>query len=170
MWHYARGVAYARAGKFDAARAEADAIAEIEGTADLALLTTSGVPAKEVMGLARAVIAGRIAQAQGDFPAAIARFEEASALQDALPYTEPPYWYYPVRQSLAAALMQAGRLDGALEQFQRALKRAPANGWSYYGLAQLYRARKDTAAAERAEADLARTWVGDRGLLQVGNL
>ena len=43
---------------------------------------------------------------------------------------EPPYWYYPVRQSLAVALMQAGRLDEAEEQFQRALKRAPGNGWS----------------------------------------
>ena len=43
---------------------------------------------------------------------------------------EPPYWYYPVRQSLAAALMQAGRLDEAEEQFKLALKRAPNNGWS----------------------------------------
>ena len=48
---------------------------------------------------------------------------------------EPPYWYYPVRQSLAVALMQASRLDEAEEQFQRALKRAPSNGWSRYGLA-----------------------------------
>ncbi|MFZ0073337.1 MAG: tetratricopeptide repeat protein, partial [Xanthobacteraceae bacterium] len=38
---------------------------------------------------------------------------------------------------LAAALLQAGRLDDALEQFQRALKRAPNNGWTYFGLAQL---------------------------------
>ena len=45
--------------------------------------------------------------------AAIVRFERAAALQDALPYTEPPYWYYPMRQSLAAALLQAGRYDEA---------------------------------------------------------
>ena len=44
------------------------------------------------------------------------------------PYMEPPYWYYPVRQSLAAALLQPGRLDDAEEQFQRALQRAPNNG------------------------------------------
>jgi tetratricopeptide (TPR) repeat protein len=170
MWHYARGVAYAKAGKFDAAAAEAEAIAALARSADLTLLATSGVPAKEVMALARAVIEGRVAAARGNFAAAIGRFAEAAALQDALPYTEPPYWYYPVRQSLAAALLQAGRLDEAQEQFERALKRAPANGWSYYGLAQVYRARGDAAAAAKAEADLARTWVGDRGLLQVGNL
>ena len=75
-----------------------------------------------------------------------------------------------MRQSLAAVLLQAGRLAEAEEQFQRALKRAPANGWSYYGLAQVYRARGDTAAAAKAEADLAKTWIGDRKLLQVSNL
>ena len=77
-----------------------------------------------------------LAQAQGDSDKAVERFEQAAALQDALPYTEPPYWYYPVRQSLAAALMQAGRLAEAEEQFRRALARAPNNGWSYYGLAR----------------------------------
>ena len=57
--------------------------------------------------------------------------------------------------------MQAGRLAEAEEQFLRALKRAPANGWSYFGLAELYKTRGDAAAADKAEADLARAWVGD---------
>jgi predicted Zn-dependent protease len=111
-----------------------------------------------------------MSQAKGDLAAAVAHFEQAATLQDALPYTEPPFWYYPVRQSLAAALMQAGRLAEAEEQFQRALKRAPANGWTYFGLAQLHAARGDKAAAQQAEADLARTWAGDRALLQITRL
>jgi predicted Zn-dependent protease len=106
----------------------------------------------------------------GNLIAAIARFEEAAAIQDTLPYMEPPDWYYPVRQTLAAALLQAGRLAEAEDQFQRALKRAPANGWSYNGLLQVYEARGDAAAASQAEAELAKTWVGNRQLLQVSNL
>jgi len=170
LWRYARGMAFVAQRNFDAAMTEADAIAAIERTADLSLLNASGIPAREVMRLARAVIEGRVAQAQGNLTTALARFEEAAALQDALPYTEPPYWYYPVRQTLAATLLQAGRLAEAEDQFQRALKRAPANGWSYYGLAQLYKARGDAAAAARAEAELAKTWVGDRELLQISKL
>jgi tetratricopeptide (TPR) repeat protein len=140
MWHYARGIAYVAQGDFAAAKAEAKAIAALEG-GDFTLLKSSGVPAQDVLALARTVIEARVAQRQGDKAAAIERFERAAALQDGLPYMEPPYWYYPVRQSLAVALMQAGRLDEAEEQFQRALKRAPGNGWSWYGLAELYRAR-----------------------------
>jgi len=170
LWRYARGMAFVAQRNFDAAMTEADAIAAIERTADLSLLNASGIPAREVMRLARAVIEGRVAQAQGNLTTALARFEEAAALQDALPYTEPPYWYYPVRQTLAATLLQAGRLAEAEDQFQRALKRAPANGWSYYGLAQLYKARGDAAAAARAKAELAKTWVGDRELLQISKL
>jgi tetratricopeptide (TPR) repeat protein len=170
LWRYARGVALAAQGSFDAAGTEAEGITAIERTADLSLLDAGGIPAREVMRLARAMIEGRVAQAQGDLATAIARFEQAAALQDALPYTEPPFWYYPVRQTLAAALLQAGRLPEAEEQFQRALKRAPANGWSYFGLAQLYKARGDAAAAAQAEAELAKTWVGDRELLQISKL
>jgi tetratricopeptide (TPR) repeat protein len=115
-------------------------------------------------------VQGRVAQARGDTKTAIARFEEAAALQDGLPYMEPPYWYYPVRQTLGAALVQAGRLDEAEDQFRRALKRAPNNGWSYYGLSELYRARGDADAARKAEAELAKTWIGDRALLQLSKL
>jgi tetratricopeptide (TPR) repeat protein len=127
MWHYARGVAYAAQGDFAAAQAEANAIAALEN-GDFTLLKSSGVPAQDVLALARTVIEARIAQGEGDKAAAIERSERAAALQDGLPYMEPPYWYCPVRQSLAAALMQAGRLDQAEEQFWRALRRAPGNG------------------------------------------
>ena len=79
---------------------------------------------------------------------------------------------HQLNEVIAAYLedLQAGRLPEAEDQFMRALKRAPANGWSYFGLLALYQARGDTAAAAKAQADLARTWVGDRGLLQISNL
>jgi tetratricopeptide (TPR) repeat protein len=169
MWHYARGVALAARRDFAAAAAEAKAIEALERS-DFSVLNASGVPAQDVLKLARTVVEGRIAQAQGDFAAATGRFEQAAVLQDGLPYTEPPYWYYPVRQSLAAALLQAGRPAEAEAQFKRALEEAPANGWSYYGLAQVYKAKGDAAAQRRAEEELAKTWVGDRALLQMGNL
>ena len=170
MWLYARGVALAARRDFASAAAAADAIGTLEHTADFKLLKESNIPAQDVLRIARTLILARVAQAKGDTSIAIAQFEKAAALQDALPYTEPPYWYYPIRQSLAAALLQAGRFDEAEQQFQRALARAPANAWSYFGLAELYKARGNTAAANQAEADLARTWIGDRRLLQISNL
>jgi hypothetical protein len=35
---------------------------------------------------------------------------------------------------------------------------------------ELHKARGDTIAARKAEADLARTWIGDRKLLRISNL
>ena len=170
MWHYARGIAYVARRDFSAATAEASAIETIARTADFSLLKTAGIPASDVLELARSVIEGRVALAQGDASKAIERFEQAAGLQETLPYMEPPYWYYPVRQSLAVALMQAGRLDDAEGQFRRALARAPNNGWSHYGLAELYRTRGDAEAARKAEAELAKTWIGDRQLLELSKL
>ena len=170
IWHYARGIAQVSQHDFTAAAAEANAIEAIERSADFSLLNASAVPAQDVLKLARTVIQGRIAQAQGNFNSAVERFQTAAEIQDGLAYMEPPYWYYPVRQSLAAALLQAGRLPEAEDQFQRALKRAPANGWSYFGLLQLHKARGDGAGAAKAEAELARTWVGDRKLLEISRL
>ena len=170
MWLYARGVALTANRDFAGATAAAETIEKLERTSDFKLLDESHIPAREVLRIARTLIVARVAQAKGDYGGAIASFEQAAALQDALPYTEPPYWYYPIRQSLAAALLQARRYAEAKQQFELALRRAPSNGWSYYGLAELYKARGDAAAARKAKADLARTWIGDRKLLQISNL
>jgi tetratricopeptide (TPR) repeat protein len=170
IWLYARGVAMTARRDFAGATAAADTIETLERNSDFKLLDESHIPAREVLRIARAMVLARVAQAKGDKGTAIAQFEQAAALQDALPYTEPPYWYYPIRQSLAAALLQAGRYAEAKQQFELALRRAPANGWSYFGLAQLHKARGDVAAARKAEAELAKTWIGDRKLLQISNL
>jgi tetratricopeptide (TPR) repeat protein len=170
MWHYARGVAYAAKGDAVSADVEANAIKTLEQTVDFAALREAGIPAQEVLKIAQAMVRGRIAQSQRDSQLAISAFEEAATLQDALPYTEPPYWYYPVRQTLAAALLQAGRPEESEEQFRLALARSPNNGWSYYGLAETYRALGNIDAARDAEAKLAKTWIGDRALLQLAKL
>jgi tetratricopeptide (TPR) repeat protein len=170
MWHYARGIAQAQRGDLASAATEASAIGSLVRSPGLVPLTDADIPGKDVFKLARAVIEGRIAQAKGDHTTAIARFRDAAAIQDTLRYSEPPFWYYPVRQSLAAALLQAGKLDAARDEFQRALRRAPNNGWTYFGLAEVYRARGDTKSAQDAEAQLAKTWVGDTSLLNISRL
>jgi tetratricopeptide (TPR) repeat protein len=170
MSHYARGIAQARRGDLASAATEASAIGSLVRSPGLVPLTDADIPGKDVFRLARAVIEGRIAQAKGDHTTAIARFRDAAAIQDTLRYSEPPFWYYPVRQSLAAALLQAGKLDAARDEFQRALRRAPNNGWTYFGLAEVYRARGDTKSAQDAEAQLAKTWVGDTSLLNISRL
>jgi tetratricopeptide (TPR) repeat protein len=170
MWHYARGMAMVRNRDFSGAKAEVDAIADLRRTTDFSSYQAAHVPAQDVFRVAEALIMGRMAQAQGDGATAIVQIEQAAALQDGLPYMEPPYWYYPIRQTLAVALMQAGRSAEAEQQFQRALRRAPNNGWSYFGLAELYKARGASEQAQQVEQQLSRTWAGDRALLQLSRL
>jgi tetratricopeptide (TPR) repeat protein len=169
-WHYARGVAFVKQGNTASAQGEIDAITALERSPSLAMLTDVGIPANDVLKIAEHVLQGRMAQAKGDANAAVSEFEKAATLQDSLNYMEPPYWYYPVRQSLAAALVQAKRYDAAAEQFRRSLTRAPNNAWSYYGLVELHKARGDAIALSKAEELLNQSWVGDRALLQLSNL
>jgi tetratricopeptide (TPR) repeat protein len=169
MWHYARGVAYAAEKNVPAAREEAAAIERLT-TRDFSALTAGGIPAPDVLALARQVVLGRIALAEGQLPAARAAFEQAVATQDKLNYSEPPYWYYPVSQSLAAVMLQQGDLAAAEEAFRASLVRAPNNGWALYGLGEVYRrmGRADAVAEVTRRLDAA--WAGDRNVLDVERL
>ena len=160
MWHYARGVAHAWRNDPEAARAEVEAMRRLAQGADFSALVGGGVPAPDVIELAQHVVLGRIAQAGGDWPRAIAEFEQAVALEDRLAYSEPPYWYYPVRQSLGAVLLAAGKLDAAETAFRQSLLRAPNNGWVLYGLAATYQGQGRHAAAATASRQFAQAWVG----------
>ncbi len=56
------------------------------------------------------------------------------AIQDELPYTEPPFWYYPTRHTLGKALLVAGKAEEAEAVYRRDLEDHPRNGWSMFGL------------------------------------
>ena len=160
MWHYARAIGYVRKGDANAAQREVAAIERIERGADFKPLTDWAIPGREIVQTASMVARGRVADLQGKLPEAIAAYRNAVAIQDALPYMEPPYWYYPVRQSLGVALLRAGQLDQAEQVFRTSLARTPSNGWALRGLMEVYRVRGDTAALAAARQRFANTWLG----------
>ena len=143
---------------------------DLERTADFSGLESAGVPTGTVLELSRHVVLARIAQAQGDRDGAIAEFRTAAELEARLPYMEPPFWYYPVQQSLGAALLQAGRVDEAEQAFAASLTRSRNNGWALFGLMKVHEARGDREAAKEAAANLERAWAGDRGMLDLARL
>jgi len=159
-WHYARGIALARLGRADEARAEAAAIDALAKRPEVTALPDAGVPGPDVLAIASHEIAARIAQASGDQAKAASLFAEAAVIQDRLPYMEPPYWYYPVHQSLGAALMAQGKPMEAAAAFREALQRSPNNGWAAAGLLRAAQAQGDQKVAEEAQALLQKNWFG----------
>ena len=170
MWHYARAAAYTAQGNIAAAKAEAEAIAAIGGSADFSGVAAWGVPAADIVELAHHVLLGRIAQAEGNLATAIAEYEAAMEIERTLPYMEPPYWYYPVGQSLGAVLLLAGETERAEDVFRASLEAAPNNGWACFGLLETLRRNGDTAEATAMQQRLTRTWAGDPALLDLNRM
>ena len=71
-----------------------------------------------------------------DYSAAAELMRENIKLQDSMSYTEPPFWYYAVEQSLAAALYMDGKYGEAENAFKASLIRHPNSAGSLYGLWQ----------------------------------
>jgi tetratricopeptide (TPR) repeat protein len=163
MWLYARAVGFARKHDFERAQRDIQALARLERDGNFQPIIEWGIPAKEIVQTAQAVARGRLADARGDLPGAIAAYRQAVDIQDTLPYTEPPHWYYPVRQSLGAALLRAGQLDAAEQVLRESLTRTPSNGWALSGLMEVYRKRGDTAALKGAQQRFDTTWLGKQG-------
>jgi tetratricopeptide (TPR) repeat protein len=160
-WHYARGVALAQQGELAEAQAEVDAIVAIGRANPMEDLAAWGIPGQEVLLVARHVILARIAQQAGDLGRAADELRAASALQDGFSYMEPPWWYYPVRQTLGAVLLAAGEPEQAAEAFTAALAEAPNNAWSLWGLMRAQQAMGDAAAAKVTGELFEAAWAGD---------
>lgn len=159
-WRYARGEAFARQGDSAKARAEAEAIAAILAEEDFKFLIDNLIPAPDILKIQHRTVMARAAAAEGDLPRAIAFMEEAVVLQEGLNYTEPPYWYYPAKQTLAAMVLKQGEAERAEQLFVESLSEIPNNGWAYYGLAEAYGAQKDKAAKKYAAGLMKGAWLG----------
>jgi tetratricopeptide (TPR) repeat protein len=159
MWHYAQGVAAVRQGKAEDARRHHEAVLAAARNPEMEKMKVwDRYSIIHGVRIAERVLAAELARAQKDYTSAASALREAIAIEDSIPYDEPPGWHAPVRQTLGAVLLQAGKAAEAQAIFLEELRRNPENGWSLFGLEQSLRAqgRKQEAAGvgERFE----RSW------------
>jgi len=170
MRHYARAVAFAQRKDAAAVTREIAAMQTIKQSSAIADLVSQGLPVPQLIALAGRVAQGRLAFAKEKYDDAAAHYRAAIAIEDKIPYQEPAYWYYPVNQSLGAALLRAGKAEEATLAFQAALVQTPSNGWALYGLAESEQARGASAEAAAARKALTQVWLGDRSWLDLSRL
>ena len=108
--------------------------------------------------IAERMVTAELAAARKQPDDAVAALREAVAIEDRIPYDEPPGWHAPVRQTLGAVLLDAGRAADAERVYREELHRNPGNGWSLFGLAQSLRAQGKEPEAARVQHDFATAW------------
>ncbi|MDX2031007.1 MAG: hypothetical protein SF339_10080 [Blastocatellia bacterium] len=169
LWQYARGVALAATGKVNEAEAARQAFAAA------AKNTPGETPfglnsAESVFKIAGNILDARIAAARGDRRAAVDAFRRAVAAHDALNYDEPPGWYYPVRESLGAALLLAGNAAEAERVFRRDLEMNPHNARSLFGLAESLKRLGKTKDALNVQQEFEAAWKNADSTLRIEDL
>lgn len=170
MWRYARAVAHAARGDASAFEAELAKLRRLRTTADFKAMVDAAVPAPDLLQLAEHVARGRRAFALGRPDEAARHYRAAIEIEDRIPYMEPPFWYYPVRQSLGAAQLAGGDAGAARQTFIEALARYPNNGWALYGLAEAQRRLGDDAGRRGTLVAFRRAWLGTPRALDLARL
>ncbi len=158
MWHYAQGLALAAGGDPRDARRHLKALGKLRRSPELSDLRISFATGADLVRLTEHLLAGEIQAGRGRLPRAIDEMRAAVALQDSFRYAEPPSFHYPVRQSLGAVLLEAGRAGEAEAVYRRDLEHNPHNGWSLFGLAEALRAQERDEEANKAQQRFQEAW------------
>src|SRR6185436_11671643 len=101
---------------------------------------------------------------------ALHELKAAIAIEDTLPYMEPAYWYYPVRQSLGGVLLLKGDAKAAREAFGASLARTPNNAWALYGLSAAYAREGLQREAKAVDERFGKAWMGGREKIELARL
>ncbi len=158
IWHYARGIAFTAKNQIDRADADLAALEKIVAEPELESFMVNNATAAQILEVASGTLAGEMAARSGKTDRAVQLLEETVALQDSLPYMEPPNWHYTVRQSLGAVLLDAGSLEEAESVYREDLKDFRDNGWALYGLLQALRGQGKTREADEVEELFEKVW------------
>ena len=108
--------------------------------------------AKDLLSIVAGILEGEIQRTGGDLAAAIATFQRAADLQDALVYDEPEPLPFAAHHWLGAALLEGGRFADAEKVYRADLKEHPRNGWSLLGLQQALAGLEDSVATGRCRS------------------
>ena len=157
IWHYGRGMGFLARGQ--AARAEAELVALTALLDHEAFRTTlKDLPMLTNLRIATHIVRGELAALGGRHDEAIRIVSEGVAIEDELPYSEPPLWHQPTRQVLGALLLDAGRVQDAEAVYRKDLEQFRENGWSLFGLWQSLAAQQQHEEARQVLARFDRAW------------
>ena len=159
LWHFARGSAFAAKGQIALAAGERKAVSMIRAQtpADQEFSFYFN-KAQAFLDLAGNILDARIAAAKGDHEEAIRFWGQAVLIEDRLNYGEPPEWFYPVRESLGAALLQNGQAERAEAVFRADLEQYPRNPRSLFGLLRSLEAQRKSPNLEEIRKQFEAAW------------
>jgi tetratricopeptide (TPR) repeat protein len=172
FWHFGRGLALAGTGKISEAEAEYKIVSDAEAATppDVIFQMPINNKAKDIMKISKDVLGAKIALAKKDNSGAIAMLRDAVTIQDTLKYGEPPDWFFPVRESLGAALLMNGDAAGAEKVFRDDLERNLRNPRSLWGLHQSLVEQKRDYDAGFIQKEFEASWKGGKQALTVDDL
>jgi tetratricopeptide (TPR) repeat protein len=159
LYHFGRAIAYSRLSDWPRAEAERRAFDREAGRLPPTAMYRSN-PMRVVLDVFRDVLDARFAMLRGDAAAGIEAWRRAVGRQDALTYHEPAPIYYPIRESLGAALFRAARYGEAERVFQEDLAWTPRNGRSLFGLWQTLVRLERKTEADAAHRRFREAWSG----------
>ena len=167
FWHYARGCAFASKGHAEKAGAELDAMEQVYKELPPGPAFGMTNDWSTMHNMAAHSLNARISAARGDFASAADQWRTAIAAEDDMHYHEPPDWYYPMRESLGAALLRGGQLAEAEKAFREDLDRNPRNPRSLFGLWKTLEAEQKTADADWVRQAFEAAWKGGANQLRI---
>jgi tetratricopeptide (TPR) repeat protein len=172
FWHFSRGMALAGTGKVSEAEAEYKIVSDAQAAtpADEIFNAPINNKTKDILEIAKDTLGAKIAMAKKDNNGAVAMLREAVAIQDTLKYGEPPDWFFPVRESLGAALLMNGDAAGAERVFREDLDRNPRNPRSLWGLQQALLQQKRDYDAGFVQKQFEASWKGGAAGLKLEDL
>ena len=150
---FARGLAFVRTGKTEAAQACLDSLRDKLQGPVLAVRRPPNNAPIEGASVAAGILEGELLFARKKPDEAFAAFERAMIREDGMSYAEPTDWPLPVRHFSGAHLLQLDRAAEAEQLYREELVHNPGSGWSYLGLSKSLDAQHKNGADEyRAKA------------------
>ncbi|MGH7805480.1 MAG: tetratricopeptide repeat protein, partial [Candidatus Binatia bacterium] len=160
MASYARGMALAGLDRADEAEKELRVVAKTAKDPEMKTfsLVSVGSTGADLLSVAALVLEGEIATTREDWKTAIRAFEAGVVKQDGLTYSEPPPWYFPIRDALGRAYLGAGKPAEAEKVYRKQLEITPRNGWSLYGLKTALAAQNKKELAAEVDRQFDKAW------------
>ena len=158
VWHYARALAYLHTGERSRAKRE---LKDLRAMRDEIVRNEYAIgfgSAEKLLTIAELVVEGELAADRGKYDRALANLERAVRLEDSLPYSEPPEWYFPVRHVLGAVLIEAGYPTRRKWSIGPISSVIPENGYALFGLEQSLRAQGKAEEGEKIAARFEKAW------------